>query len=292
MMKVLRYLLMTVTLAVLAYVLFALVVSTDVEKKLKAENDYYESVYPELEPGAELLEDAIAHLQMKDNAIYRDIFNTDSPDADPVSTLDLFFGSDTIPDTKIVGYTAAKSDALVSDADVIEKNFEKIFRTLASAERVLPPMTIPVRDISYPQIGASRGMKLNPFLKATVQHNGVDIIALQGSPVYASADGTVKSVTRSGKGAGNVVEISHAGGYVTRYAHLSEISVSQGQSVSKGRKIGTVGMSGSAFAPHLHYEVLKDSLALDPVNHMFASVGPEDYSNMLFMAVNTEQSMD
>ena len=292
MMKVLRYLLMTVTLAVVAYVLLALVVSTDVEKNLKAENDYYASVYPELESGAELLEDAIAHLQMKDNAIYRDIFNTDSPDADPVSTLDLFFGSDTIPDTKIVGYTATKSDALVAEAGAIEKNFEKIFRVLASSEGALPPMTIPVRDISYPQIGASRGIKLNPFLKAAVQHNGVDIIALQGSPVYASADGTVKSVTRSGKGAGNVVEISHAGGYVTRYAHLSEICVSQGQSVSKGRRIGTVGMSGSAFAPHLHYEVLRDSLVLDPVNHMFASVGPEDYSNMLFMAVNTEQSMD
>lgn len=292
MMKVLRYLLMTVSLAVLVYLIFALVVSTDVEKSLKSENSYYESVYPELEPGAELLEDALAHLQMKDNAIYRDIFNTDSPEADPVSTLEFLFGSDTIPDTKIVGYTATKSDALMADAEAIEKNFERIIRTLASPQEAFPPMAMPVENISYPQIGASRGMKLNPFLKAEIQHNGLDIIALQGSPVYASADGTVKSVIRSGKGAGNVVEISHAGGYVTRYAHLSEISVSQGQSVRKGRKIGTVGMSGSAFAPHLHYEVFRDSLVLDPVNHMFASVGPEEYANMLFMAVNTEQSMD
>lgn len=292
MMKVLRYLLMTVSLAVLVYLIFALVVSTDVEKSLKSENSYYESVYPELEPGTELLEDALAHLQMKDNAIYRDIFNTDSPEADPVSTLEFLFGSDTIPDTKIVGYTATKSDALMADAEAIEKNFERIIRTLASPQEAFPPMAMPVENISYPQIGASRGMKLNPFLKAEIQHNGLDIIALQGSPVYASADGTVKSVIRSGKGAGNVVEISHAGGYVTRYAHLSEISVSQGQSVRKGRKIGTVGMSGSAFAPHLHYEVFRDSLVLDPVNHMFASVGPEEYANMLFMAVNTEQSMD
>ena len=291
-MKLLRYFLMTVTLAVFVYLLFALVVSTDVEKKLRTENRYYEEVYPELAPEADLLEDAVAYLQHKDNSIYRDVFNIDAPGTDPINSLEFLFGSDTIPDTKIVSYTAAKSDALVSDAAAIDAGFERIFAMLASSDTPLPPMMMPVKNISYPQIGASRGMKQNPFLKARIQHNGLDIIALQGSPVLAAADGTVKSVTHSGKGAGNVVEISHEGGYVTRYAHLSVISVTAGQRVERGRKIGTVGMSGNAYAPHLHYEVMKDGVWLDPVNHLFASVGPEDYSNMLFMAINTEQSMD
>jgi murein DD-endopeptidase MepM/ murein hydrolase activator NlpD len=53
-----------------------------------------------------------------------------------------------------------------------------------------------------------------------------------------------------------------------------------------------VGVSGNSFAPHLHYEVLRDTVALDPVNHMFASVTPEEYLNMMIMSVSTGQSMD
>ena len=76
------------------------------------------------------------------------------------------------------------------------------------------------------------------------------------------------------------------------YAHLSDISVKKDQKVTKGQKIGSVGMSGASYAPHLHYEVLKDGEYMDPVNYIFASVSPEEYANMLFMAVNTQQSMD
>ena len=68
--------------------------------------------------------------------------------------------------------------------------------------------------------------------------------------------------------------------------------MSKGQKVLKGKQIGQVGMSGNSFAPHLHYEVMRDSVRLDPLNYMFASVSPEDYLGMLFMSSNTGQSMD
>jgi murein DD-endopeptidase MepM/ murein hydrolase activator NlpD len=68
--------------------------------------------------------------------------------------------------------------------------------------------------------------------------------------------------------------------------------VSKGRHVRKGARIGYVGVSGNSFAPHLHYEVLRDTVVLDPVNHMFASVTPEEYANMLVMSVATGQSMD
>jgi murein DD-endopeptidase MepM/ murein hydrolase activator NlpD len=53
-----------------------------------------------------------------------------------------------------------------------------------------------------------------------------------------------------------------------------------------------VGVSGNSFAPHLHYEVMRDTLVMDPVNHLFASVTPDDYMNMLIMAASTGQSLD
>ena len=81
-------------------------------------------------------------------------------------------------------------------------------------------------------------------------------------------------------------------GYVTRYAHLADIETRKGRKVRRGARLGYVGVSGNSFAPHLHYEVLRDTLVLDPVNHFFASVTPEEYMNMLIMSVTTGQSMD
>lgn len=84
----------------------------------------------------------------------------------------------------------------------------------------------------------------------------------------AAADGVVKEVTHSSKGLGNVVSIDHGNGYLTRYAHLENTQVSKGQKVTRGQKIGQVGMSGNSFAPHLHYEVFRDTLRMDPLNYL------------------------
>ena len=65
-----------------------------------------------------------------------------------------------------------------------------------------------------------------------------------------------------------------------------------GRKVKRGTRIGYVGVSGNSFAPHLHYEVMKDTLVLDPVNHFFASITPEEYLDIMIMAVSTGQSMD
>lgn len=290
--RVVRYVLLTLSLTIAAYAVLALFISTDTERKLQKENKMYEDVLPMLEAKRELVRDAVANLQHKDNVIYNDVFHSAAPSPDPMGSLDFLFGSDTIPDTKILKYTDAKAAKLVEDAASIDAKFEEVLLALARKEKPVPPMLMPLSDISYVQIGASRGMKFSPFLKTSVQHSGLDIIAPQGAPVYASAAGVVSYVDRSRKGQGNVVEITHQGGYLTRYAHMSDINVSKGQSVRKGQKIGAVGMTGSAYAPHLHYEVRRDSLVLDPVGYIFESVSPEEYANMLYMSVRTEQSMD
>ena len=88
------------------------------------------------------------------------------------------------------------------------------------------------------------------------------------------------------------IKISHAGGYETVYAHMESLNVHAGQRVRAGDRIGAVGMSGQAFAPHLHYEVRRNGAGMDPVGFFFASVSPTEYVNMLYMSVNTLQSMD
>lgn len=290
--RALVYMLVVLALTTISYIVFAMVVTTDSQRALRRENRMYEKMYPELKAREELLGDVIAGLQHKDNSIYHSVFNAEAPNVDPFNSLDVLFGSDTIPDIRLVRYTKDKSLNLQKTVSRIDANFERILRMAAAPQVTLPPMEMPLRDVSYVQIGASRGSHLNYNIKTYVQHDGLDVIAPQGETVYAPADGVVTDVQKSKKGQGNVVELKHDGGYYTRYAHLHEIFVSKGETVRKGKRIGAVGMSGSAFAPHLHYEVRKDSLVLDPVHYLFASVSPDEYANVLFMAVNTVQSMD
>lgn len=290
--RILMFFVASVSMAVLYYVIFALIFSTDEEKALKRENRMYARQYPELQRKEELLSDVVEGLKVRDDAIYEEIFNTSAPDVEPLASVDFLAGYDSIPDQDIVLHSAARLENVAKSADKVEENFRKIMEIIGSEDYVLPPMTNPLRNYSFAQTGASIGSRINPFYKVPVQHNGLDMIAPSGEPVYAAADGIVKNVTRSRKGLGNVVEIDHGNGYVTRYAHLADIEVRKGRKIKRGARIGYVGVSGNSFAPHLHYEVVRDTVVLDPMNHLFASVTPEEYVNMLVMSVTTGQSMD
>ena len=290
--RVLMLFIASLSLAVLYYLVFALFFSTDQEKRLRQENRTFEQEIPLMEEKERLLSDVVAGLRVRDDQIYEEIFHASAPSVDPIYSVDILNGLDSIPGEDLAIATASRISKMETKADVIEENFEEIIRLLGQDKFVMPPMTIPMKNVSFAQTGASVGNKVNPFYKVPIAHNGLDLVASSGEPVYAAADGLVTSVTRSRKGLGNVVEIDHRNGYRTRYAHLSDIDVKKGRVVRKGNRIGTVGVSGNSFAPHLHYEVLRDTLVLEPINHFFASVTPEDYVNMLIMSSMTGQSMD
>ena len=290
--KVLVFFIATMSVAVIYYIIFALIFSTDEEQKLKNENRIYAEEYPELAKKEALLSDVIEGLRLKDDRIYEEIFKTVAPNVEPMESVDFLVGLDSLPDTDLVKYTDRKLDLLSRTGSRVDENFEAIMKAVTDSGFVMPPMHNPLQDFSFAQTGASVGYKINPFYKVEIQHNGLDMIASSGVPVYAAADGVVSGVTRSRKGLGNVVEIDHGNGYKTRYAHLADVVAVKGRKVKRGTHIGNVGVSGSSFAPHLHYEVLRDTVVLDPVNHLFATVTPEEYMNMLVMSVTTGQSMD
>ena len=290
-LTLLVYMLLTFTLAVLVYLAFALIYRTDTERRLRQEIRMYERLYPGLEEREQLLGDAIANLQHKDNEIYDLVFHTGAPSLDPMADRAALSLADSIPDYRLVGYTKEKADSLLRRSAAVDSAFLRIFRALGDPELVLPPMTLPIEDLTYPQIGASAGRRINPFIKAYVYHEGLDLIVTRGTPVQATGDGTV-TFAGTNRATGNTVRIQHEGGYETVYEHLESMTAYVGQRVKTGQRIGSVGMSGQAFAPHLHYEVRKDGAAMDPMGYFFASVSPEEYANMLFMSVNTMQSMD
>jgi len=289
--SIVKYTVATVSLAVVYYIVFALVINTDAERSLKRENRLYEKTYASMLERERLLSDAIDGLEMKDNQIYEEIFHAKAPRIESLLSDDYLDAVDSIPDTQMVEYVEGKIEGSEARAARVDAAFRRIL-TAAAEGAVMPPMSLPLDTLSFAQVGASVGQKVNPFYKVETAHSGLDLIAPQGDPVLAVADGTVTDVVNSRKGKGNVVEITHAGGYVSRYAHLADIKVSRGQQVKRGWRIASVGISGNSFAPHLHFELLRDGELLDPVAYLLVGVTPESYAGMQLMAARTGQSLD
>lgn len=115
----------------------------------------------------------------------------------------------------------------------------------------------------------------------SAEHKAIDIAALSGSPVYAAEDGTVSYVqiwdgsydTTGMMSYGHMVEIRHADGNTTLYAHLSEINVQQGEKVVRGQRIGRVGSTGNSTGPHLHFEVITSEGKADPAEYLWTMPG-------------------
>ncbi|MBN9468167.1 MAG: M23 family metallopeptidase [Bosea sp.] len=113
------------------------------------------------------------------------------------------------------------------------------------------------------------GYRVDPFTRGPAMHTGIDFRAETGSPIRATAPGKVVTAEYSG-GYGNMVEVEHAGGISTRYAHMSAILVSVGQSVVPGTVVGRVGSTGRSTGPHLHYETRIEGDAIDPIRFLKA----------------------
>lgn len=290
--KILKYIVVSISLAVFYYLIFAAFINTDEERRLKTENKMLEEVYPEMVRKEQLLADVIRGLEVRDDELYSAVFHSPSPDVSRLSSIRFMPADSLLKNADLVTYSSEVIRHLEKGVSNVNANFMKAFEVMGGEGFVMPPMDLPLKEFSYAMTGASVGEKLSPFYKVKVGHNGLDMITHAGTPVHAVADGVISLVKRSRSGLGNVVEITHDGGYVTRYTHLGEMFAVRGRRVRKGALIGNVGISGQTFAPHLHYEVLKDGEICDPVNYFFASLTPEEYVNVAVISASVEQSMD
>ena len=294
---IVRYLLASVFVAVLFYLVFALVFSTEREKQLEQENRLLAAECDSLSEELALIEGTVGSLRVRDREIYNNIFNADPPNY-------VTAARDTLPEEAAEAEVASESD-LVWDTYALTSRLEsralQVSQWIAAieasfaAEGYRPasiPSIAPLRNFTPIQTGASVGKKVNPFYKNVREHTGLDLVALSGTEVLCTADGRVVKVEHSEKGMGNTVTVEHGDGYRTYYAHLGRVSVSAGQAVRQGAVLGEVGQSGSCFAPCLHYEVLRDGVPQDPVNYFFADLDPGTYRDMMIVAQTTGQSMD
>jgi murein DD-endopeptidase MepM/ murein hydrolase activator NlpD len=135
------------------------------------------------------------------------------------------------------------------------------FRTL--------PVLLPLGGT--PVLTAPFGRLRDPFTGAVKLHQGIDLVAPRGTAVVATADGIVSSVVNDHKW-GLRVDLSHGAGYTTMYAHLATVTVRRGGQVKRGETVGTLGSTGLATGPHLHYEVRRNGIPVDPRTLFYPSL--------------------
>lgn len=118
--------------------------------------------------------------------------------------------------------------------------------------------------LSVLRITSHFGQRFHPILRRARAHKGIDYGATTGTPVWSVAEGTVLSAGNRGDGYGKQVMIQHAGGYVSRYAHLSRVSLAVGQRVKQKMRVGAVGSTGLSTGPHLHFEMMLNGTQINP----------------------------
>ena len=155
-----------------------------------------------------------------------------------------------------------------SDAD---PRFRELFASWTRTEQleqavVAIPSARPIRtNVNFT---SGFGLRSDPFRGRAAMHGGIDLAGPVGTPIYATADGLVAKAEWNNGGYGNLVEINHGQGILTRYGHMSRIAATAGQRVRRGDLIGYMGSTGRSTGSHLHYEVRIDGRAVNPIPFM------------------------
>jgi len=266
---------------------------------LKRENRLYKEQLTIFSKKLDLLQKTLKDLEYRDNNIYRTIFEAEPiPYAYRVSGtggsnryehLEGYKYSDLVIDI------AKKLDRIEKEIYVQSKSYDQIVNLAKRKEDILRhiPAIQPILNKQLRRISSYFGYRIDPVYKVRKHHDGIDFTAPIGTPVHATGDGIVTLVKHGNRGYGNQIEISHGYSYKTKYAHLSKILVKEGEHVKRGQVIGLVGNTGKSVGPHLHYEVRKNNVPINPINFFFLDMSPEEYDRMIELSAQPGgQSLD
>lgn len=268
------------------------------ERMQEREISYLKLQYQILGDRLKSMETLLSDMQERDDNIYRVIF-----EAEPIPSsirkagyggVDRYESLQGYSSSDLVTQTTKQLDLIASQLYIQSKSFDEVFDLARNKSKMLSsiPAIQPVNNQDINRISSYFGTRTDPFYKVNKFHQGIDFSAPVGTEIYSTGDGKVISVEKSRKGYGNQLIIDHGFGYKTRYCHLQKFTVKKGETVKRGQQIGTVGNTGKSSGPHLHYEVLKNDRAVNPIHFFFNDLTPEEYELILEKSTLPSQTMD
>jgi len=182
----------------------------------------------------------------------------------------------TAAELKKLGLTPSRVAAVGGPFEAVGKadpTFKQLFSSWKKLDTlqdgaIAIPSEKPVRTAAFT---SGFGVRSDPFHAGAAMHPGIDLAGPAGTPIYATADGTVMRAGWNSGGYGNLVELDHGRGIATRYGHMSAILVHAGDHIVRGQQIGRMGSTGRSTGCHLHYEVRIDGRPVNPVPFMKAT---------------------
>lgn len=299
--KVLRFILVFLAFLGIAF-LFAILLFTffksPKEKSQARELEYMKLQYEILNDRLDNMEILLTDMEQRDNNLYRVMFEADPIprpvrrsgflDADRYAGLYGYINSSQVLNTTI------KLDVIASQLYHQSVSYDTLFAMARNKSEMLAhiPAIFPLKETEIKYISSYFGYRPDPIYKIEKFHSGIDFSAQMGTEAYATGDGVVFDVEKGHWGYGNMVTIDHGYGYKTRYAHLQKAAVRKGQKVKRGQLIGFIGNTGKTTGVHLHYEVLKNDIHIDPINFFYNDLTPDEYEQILEQSTLPTQTMD
>ncbi len=271
--KLLRFFGFIATALVTAFIIVALAFRFIPSPQARIAEMRYEKVkqnYDELVSQAAMLQQEMASLEKRDNQVYRSIFEANPlPDSARVKLTekkDEFQKITAINDEQLGNELAKTLNNISARINYQFASYNEIENLIKNQGEKLAciPAIQPVSNRDLDRIASGFGMRIDPVYGTAKMHKGLDFTAPQGTPVYATGNGTIKIAGQTGDGFGNHVVINHGYGYETLYGHMYKVKVKVGEKVKRGEVIGWVGSSGKSTGPHCHYEVHINGQEVDP----------------------------
>lgn len=300
--KLLRFFGFIATALVTAFIIVALAfrfIPSPQAKIAEMRYDKMKQNYDELVSQAAMLQQEMALLEQRDNQVYRSIFEANPlPDSARVKLSEKKneFQKITAINDEQLGNELAKTlnniSARINYQFASYNEIENLIKNQGEKLACIPAIQ-PVSNRDLDRIASGFGMRIDPVYGTVKMHKGLDFTAPQGTPIYATGNGTIEVAGETGDGFGKHVVINHGYGYETLYGHMYKVKVKVGEKVKRGEVIGWVGSSGKSTGPHCHYEVHINGQEVDPVYFFYNDLTPEQFDRILKIAsTGSAKSLD
>lgn len=286
-----------VAMVIMWWVIISLTIDMPMEHKLRHSTDDLRREYIAMSERYDSLNNVLDNVVKRDENVFRKLFESNPYDLNADfdnERIVLYEQLVNMDNDELSSVLEEYLQKAVKEESKVLGSYDNLIYNISSNVLSIDyvPAIQPVNNRQLTLLAAGKKPLINPFHRAMREHHGVDYLVPEGTAVFATADGVVKSLSEKNTSHGKAVTINHGNGYETSYSHLLDIRVKKGQTVKRGDIIALSGNSGLSFAPHLHYEVIYNDTRVDPVHYFFLELKPEEYQQMIRIALSSMQSFD